>query len=103
MTWELDSLLGTGRQLSVGPEAALSLLVGEAISRFIAEETHAHPDITAGQKLKIALAISTILTFEAGIITFMLGIFRVSQWDWFTAKQDFDLTSLRSLGSLMLF
>lgn len=71
------SVLGTCRQLSVGPEASLSLITGQAIATFLAEEAHAHPDMTPAAKVKIAMMISTIITFEAGIITFALGIFRL--------------------------
>ncbi|KAK4705263.1 hypothetical protein P7C70_g950, partial [Phenoliferia sp. Uapishka_3] len=55
------SVLGTCRQLSVGPEAALSLITGQAITAFIAEETHAHGEMTAAQKMKLAMMISTAL------------------------------------------
>lgn len=54
-----DSLLGTCRQLSVGPEAALSLIIGEAITKFIAEEVHAHGEISDHEKMKLAAIIST--------------------------------------------
>lgn len=64
-----DSLLGTCRQLSVGPEAALSLIIGEAITKFVAAEQHAHGDMTDGQKLQLGLLISSVITFEAGVIS----------------------------------
>lgn len=50
-----DSVLGTCCQLSVGPEAALSLITGQAITAFIQEEIHAHGALTDAQKLKIGL------------------------------------------------
>lgn len=64
-----DSLLGTCRQLSVGPEAALSLIIGEAITKFVAAEQHAHGEMTDGQKLQLGLLISSVITFEAGVIS----------------------------------
>ncbi|KAL8286278.1 hypothetical protein RQP46_004766 [Phenoliferia psychrophenolica] len=65
----------------VGPEAALSLITGQAITAFIAEETHAHGELSPAQKMKLAMTISTVLTFEAGIITFGLGIMRLGFLD----------------------
>lgn len=53
-----DAALGTCRQLSVGPEAALSLITGQAITAFIAEEVHAHGEMSPGQKLKLAMVSS---------------------------------------------
>lgn len=38
------SLFGTCRQLSVGPEAALSLLVGQVITERLEADPHSHPD-----------------------------------------------------------
>jgi MFS superfamily sulfate permease-like transporter len=64
-----DSVLGTCRQLSVGPEAALSLLVGEAIAKFIDVEEHAHGEMTQHAKVTLGLTIATIITFQAGLIT----------------------------------
>lgn len=56
--------------MSVGPEAALSLIVGQAINKIILEESHGHGDMSAAAKLKLALTVSSIITFEAGLITF---------------------------------
>lgn len=64
-------MLGTCRQLSVGPEAALSLIMGEAINKFLAEEVHAHGTLSNAEKMKISLTIATVITLEAGIITFV--------------------------------
>lgn len=45
------SLLGTSRQLNVAPEAALSLLVGQAVTEF----RHMYPD-SSPDKLGVAVA-----------------------------------------------
>ncbi|KAF8589481.1 hypothetical protein K439DRAFT_1628706 [Ramaria rubella] len=75
------SLLGSSRQLNVAPEAALSLLVGQAIHDILM-----HPLDSADDTLmlfakhhpeKMAAAIGTIITFQAGLMTFLLGIFRL--------------------------
>lgn len=76
------SLLGTCRQLSVGPESALSLLMGEAITKFIAEAIHSNGEmISDAEKLKIAVTVASVITFEAGVITFGLGILRLGFLD----------------------
>lgn len=75
------AFLGTCRQLSVGPEAALSLIIGEAITKFIAEAAHAHGELSDAHKIKIAATVASVITFEAGLITFALGILRLGFLD----------------------
>lgn len=76
------SLLGTCRQLSVGPESALSLIMGEAITKFIAEAIHTNGEmISDAEKMKIAVTVASVITFEAGVITFGLGILRLGFLD----------------------
>ncbi|KAI0764375.1 sulfate anion transporter [Trametes elegans] len=71
------ALLGTSRQLNVAPEAALSLLVGQVVDEILHSDPHTHPiDPNA-----IALAISTIITFQVGLISFLLGLFRLGFLD----------------------
>lgn len=70
LTFFLMQLLGTCRQLSVGPEAALSLIIGQAITKLLTEEEHAHGPFSELKKLKLALTIASVITFEAGLITF---------------------------------
>lgn len=57
------ALLGTSRQLNVAPEAALSLLVGQAVSDILHHDHHKDTNIE-----KIGLAISTIITFQVRIL-----------------------------------
>ncbi|KAG6887409.1 hypothetical protein C0995_015596 [Termitomyces sp. Mi166 len=66
------AFLGTSRQLNVAPEAALSLLVGQAISD-IRFDTHGEE----GASEALGIAVSTMITFQAGLITFLLGLFRL--------------------------
>lgn len=67
------ALLGTSRQLNVAPEAALSLLIGQAISAALHGDPHSHPiDADA-----IGVAITTITTLQVGIFAFGLGLFRL--------------------------
>ncbi|KAF7979013.1 hypothetical protein HWV62_43981 [Athelia sp. TMB] len=61
------ALLGSSRQLNVAPEAALSLLVGQAVSDIL----H-HSDNTPEYPEAEALGIAT-----AGIISFALGLLRL--------------------------
>ncbi|KAF7791398.1 hypothetical protein EIP86_002412 [Pleurotus ostreatoroseus] len=71
------ALLGTSRQLNVAPEAALSLLLGQAVSDILHGDPHSHPvDPEA-----IGLEVATIITFQAGLISFLLGIFRLGFLD----------------------
>ncbi|KAG7091261.1 hypothetical protein E1B28_010310 [Marasmius oreades] len=59
------ALLGTSKQLNVAPEAALSLLVGQAVS-----DVHkAHP--------ASVLPVATVITLQVGIFSFLLGFFRL--------------------------
>ncbi|KZT22517.1 sulfate permease [Neolentinus lepideus HHB14362 ss-1] len=67
------ALLGTSRQLNVAPEAALSLLVGQAVSDIIHGDPHSHPENSDA----IGIAVSTIITFQVGLISFLLGFFRL--------------------------
>ena len=54
------ALLGTSHQLNVAPEAALSLLVGQAVSEAIHGDHHTHPE----DPDTIGLAVATIITFQ---------------------------------------
>ncbi|PPQ63748.1 hypothetical protein CVT24_004257 [Panaeolus cyanescens] len=66
------ALLGSSRQLNVAPEAALSLLLGQAVSE-IRHEYLDSPDDDAG----IGLSVATIITLQVGLISFLLGFFRL--------------------------
>ncbi|GJE94663.1 sulfate anion transporter [Phanerochaete sordida] len=71
------AFLGTSRQLNVAPEASLSLLVGQAVSDVLHSDPHSHPV----DPDSVGLAVSTMITFQVGIISFMLGIFRLGFLD----------------------
>ncbi len=59
------ALLGTSRQLNVAPEAALSLLVGQAVSDVLHGDPHSHPvDPEA-----IGIAVATIITLQVRILS----------------------------------
>lgn len=71
------SMLGTCRQLSVGPEAALSLLVGQMVTEIIEGDPHSvpqHPE-------KVAIQVAIIITMQVGLFTFFLGICRLGFLD----------------------
>ncbi|RXK40370.1 endoplasmic reticulum protein [Tremella mesenterica] len=70
-------LLGTCRQLSLGPEASLSLLIGQMIRDAVHGDPHttpAHPELEAA-------AIALVTTFQTGLITFALGLLRLGFLD----------------------
>ncbi|CDR39887.1 RHTO0S04e11518g1_1 [Rhodotorula toruloides] len=73
--------MGTCRQLSVGPEAALSLITGETIAKFIEEEEHAHGRMSDAHRVKFIAKIITVIAFESGLLTFLLGYFRLGFLD----------------------
>ncbi|GFZ42489.1 hypothetical protein JCM24511_00204 [Saitozyma sp. JCM 24511] len=72
--------LGTCRrvpQLSLGPEAALSLLIGQMIQETVYADPHnlpKHPELEAA-------AIALVTTFQIGIITTALGLLRLGFLD----------------------
>ncbi|OWT39498.1 endoplasmic reticulum protein [Cryptococcus neoformans Bt1] len=69
--------LGTCRQLSIGPEAALSLLIGQMIQEAVYGDPHsrpAHPEAEAA-------AIALITTLQIGVITSVLGLLRLGFLD----------------------
>ncbi|KAH9485682.1 Putative sulfate transporter [Psilocybe cubensis] len=67
------ALLGTSKQLNVAPEAALSLLLGQAVS----EIRHDYPDPHDGQADLVGLSVATMITLQVGLISFLLGFFRL--------------------------
>lgn len=65
------AVFGMSRQISVGPEATLSLLVGSSIAQLNNDDTiHVDP-----------LAWACLMTIFVGIFTFLLGIFRLGFLD----------------------
>ena len=62
------ALLGTSRQLNVAPEAALSLLLGQAISEFHLD----HPDPHSGESDAHALAIASVITLQVKTSSFQV-------------------------------
>ena len=72
------ALLGTCPQLSVGPEAALSLMTGQAVAEVLAEL----PEGTSvADRLAVATNVTTAVTFLAGLITLLLGLLRLGFLD----------------------
>ncbi|KAF9418774.1 hypothetical protein BGZ94_009601 [Podila epigama] len=69
----LYAILGTSRQLSLGPEALISMLVGTAI----AQQQHA----IGSTDPKTGLAIGVIITLFVGLFTFLLGFVRLGFLD----------------------
>ncbi|WVQ78791.1 hypothetical protein IAT38_000882 [Cryptococcus sp. DSM 104549] len=69
--------LGTCRQLSIGPEAALSLMIGQMIQEAVYGDPHTTPE---NPELEAA-AIAIITTFQIGVITSLLGLLRLGFLD----------------------
>ncbi|ORY29822.1 sulfate transporter family-domain-containing protein [Naematelia encephala] len=70
-------VLGTCRQLSVGPEAALCLLIGQMIQDEVYGDPHSipqHPEL-------VSAAIALVTTFQIGLITSILGLLRLGFLD----------------------
>ncbi|CAD6568133.1 MAG: hypothetical protein CYPHOPRED_002330 [Cyphobasidiales sp. Tagirdzhanova-0007] len=73
----LYALFGNCGQLSVGPEAALSLLIGQTIDKLLSSKAH----LPATQISAMQEGIASVIVFEVGLITFLLGIFRLGFLD----------------------
>jgi MFS superfamily sulfate permease-like transporter len=65
------------RQLSIGPEAALSLLIGQMIQEAVYGDPHSIPK---NPELEAA-AIALVTTLQIGVITFGLGLLRLGFLD----------------------
>lgn len=66
------AMLGSSRQLNVGPEAALSLLVGQAITD-VMHNNHENPE----DFLAVGYKVATAITLQSGLFSFLLGFFRL--------------------------
>ncbi|KNC96600.1 sulfate permease [Spizellomyces punctatus DAOM BR117] len=76
--------LGTSRQLSLGPEALISILVGATIKEYSASKEPRHgsiPSLGAADPQQEAVEIALVLCLMVGILTFLLGFFRLGFLD----------------------
>jgi hypothetical protein len=64
--------------MGLGPEASLSLMTGQAVQSVISSLPD---DITPDHRNKVAAAVASMVTFEVGLITFLLGLFRLGFLD----------------------
>ncbi|KAI9511437.1 sulfate anion transporter [Russula earlei] len=69
----LYALLGSSRQLNVAPEAALSLLVGQSVTSVLRADRHSPP----ANPEAVGFAVATAITVQVGLISFILGFFRL--------------------------
>lgn len=81
------ALLGTSPQLSLGPEAALSLMTGETIAGIVSRlplkaDAAAPHNVSNG----FILALSSLICFEAGLVTLLLGLLRLGFLDAVLSK-----------------
>ncbi|KAI5122315.1 hypothetical protein M0805_002482 [Coniferiporia weirii] len=67
------ALLGSSRQLSVAPEASLSLIIGQAVQDAIHADPHEHPENPEA----VGIAVATITMLQAGVFMFLLGLLRL--------------------------
>ncbi|KAJ3305879.1 Solute carrier 26 [Blyttiomyces sp. JEL0837] len=79
------SILGTSRQLGVGPEALVSILVGAAIAEKsglkpipVVDE---HGTLIAPDNIAENIAIANLMGLMVGLFTFLLGFFRLGFLD----------------------
>ncbi|TPX32082.1 hypothetical protein SmJEL517_g04737 [Synchytrium microbalum] len=76
------SLLGNSRQLSLGPEALVSTLVGAAIAEYNAGVHGHHASLNPGSMASAEnVATASLLCFMVGLWTFALGVFRLGFLD----------------------
>lgn len=59
-------MLGSSKQLNVAPEAAMSLLLGQAIS----EIKHDYPEPQEGETDFVGLGIATVITLQVSPVNF---------------------------------
>jgi MFS superfamily sulfate permease-like transporter len=72
------AIFGSSRQLNVAPEASLSLITGQAISALLAENHIIAADPKdPGRYHREAVAITTIVGFQVGVFTLLLGLLRL--------------------------
>ncbi|KAJ1984812.1 hypothetical protein H4R34_000432 [Dimargaris verticillata] len=74
-------LLGTSRHLAMGPEALLSILVGEVVDDYRHTVSK-----SADAPLLDPSGVARILTFLVGALTFAMGIFRLGFFDSLLSK-----------------
>jgi MFS superfamily sulfate permease-like transporter len=72
------AFMGQCRQMGLGPEASLSLMTGTAVQNVLGTLSD---DVSPHQRLKVASAVASLVTFEVGLITFLLGLFRLGFLD----------------------
>ena len=65
-------MFGSSRQLNVAPEAALSLLVGQAITDIMHQKHHKSEDRTV-----VGFKVVTAIALQSGLFSFLLGLFRL--------------------------
>ncbi|KAJ3033463.1 Solute carrier 26, partial [Rhizophlyctis rosea] len=76
------ALLGTSRQFGMGPEALISILVGATIKEFPrAKPKDGDSAFAAADDVKDKIAIATMLNLLVGLMTFLLGFFRLGFLD----------------------
>ncbi|OUM58394.1 hypothetical protein PIROE2DRAFT_31958, partial [Piromyces sp. E2] len=73
------SLLGTSRQISIGPEAVVSIMTGSTISEYIRRNSaeFPNPDDMNDHRAELAFLITAIV----GILTLIFGLFRLGFLD----------------------
>ena len=59
-------MLGSSRQLNVAPEAALSLLLGQAVTNIKRD----YPDPKEGEPDLVGLGIATVITLQVSLLEF---------------------------------
>ena len=65
-------MFGSSRQLNVAPEAALSLLVGQAVTDALRNN-----NVKSGDRATVGLMVATAIGLQSGLFSFLLGLFRL--------------------------
>lgn len=65
-------MFGSSRQLNVAPEAALSLLVGQAVTD-VMHNNH----VNSEDRAVVGFQVATAIVLQSGLFSFLLGLFRL--------------------------
>ncbi|KAG4102713.1 sulfate permease [Neocallimastix lanati (nom. inval.)] len=74
-------LLGTSRQISIGPEAVISIMTGSTISEYIRRNSEEFADISDQDMSTNRAELAFLITAIVGILTLIFGLFRLGFLD----------------------
>jgi len=75
------SLLGTSRQISIGPEAVVSIMTGSTISEYIRRNSAEFENIADEKMITERAELAFLITAIVGFLTLIFGLFRLGFLD----------------------